>query len=273
MLGISLIQQAMKTPPITLLNSIGLQNAAQKAALAAHMLKAGTVSSPAVEIIAATAGVIAKPAILAQTAKPARAATAAVLATANTTGFSFGELYLNSPAYPANTAIPAIPAKPASAAIVGVPAVAAVAAIPAIVAPAISAIPGWSDAIEFVKSATGMKIVAYLPYKSAPALIGAGTSSVGAINEITPGALQPMLWLDEKASLVPETVVSEPLTLEQYFYKQALAIIAAPESTSTIENVSKVVAGNVVACKKITLNLSAVNYTLGVDALQLGKLG
>jgi hypothetical protein len=273
MLGISLISKAMKTPPITLLNSIGLQNAAQKAALAAHMLKAGTVSSPAVEITSAVVAKAKVPAVIAQTAKPARLATALVTAADNTVGYAFGELYLNSPAYPAGTAIPAIPAKPASAVVVGVAEISAIVAVPAVSAPAIAAIPGWSDAIEFVKSATGMKITAYLPYKSAPALIGAGTSSIGAINEITPPALQPMLWLDEKASRTPEAVVSEPLTLEQYFYKQALEIVAAPDSTSTIENVSKLVAGNVVACKKITLNLTAVNYTLGVDALQLGKLG
>jgi hypothetical protein len=263
----------MKNLATALLSSIGCQNASQKALLAAHILKAGTVSSPAVEIILAVTAVAAKPAVIAQTAKPARAATALVTAAANTTGFGFGELYLNSPAYPIGTAIPAITAKPASAAVVGVPAVAAVLAVPAVVAPAIAAIPGWSDAIDIVKSGNGVKITAYLPYKSSPALVGAGTSAVNAINEITPAALQPALWLDAKATNTPEVISSEPATLEQYLYKQALAIVAAPASTSTIENVSKVINNVVVACKKLTLNLAATGYTLNVDGLQLGKLG
>jgi hypothetical protein len=262
----------MKTPTLALLSSIGLQNAAQKAALAAHIIKAGTISSPAVEITAAVVAKAKIPAVIAQTAKPARPATALVTAAANTVGYSFGQLYLNSPAYPIGTAIPAIPAKPASAVVVGVAEIPAIVAVPAVSAPAIAAIPGWSDAIEFTKSASAVKIVAYLPYKSSPALIGAPTGLVGGINEITPAALQPMLWLDEKASLVPETITVEPATLEQYFYKQALAIVATPASTSTIENATRTINNIVVACKKITLNLTAANYTLGVDALQLGKL-
>jgi hypothetical protein len=262
----------MKTPTLGLLNSIGLQNEAQKAALAAQMLHAATVSSPAVTIAPAVAAVAAKPAIIAQTAKPARAATVAVTAVANTTGYGFGELYLNSPAYPAGTAIPAIPAKPASAAVVGVPAVVAVPAVAAVIAPAITALKGWEDAITITKAVDSFKIVAFLPYSSSPALIGAPSSGIDTINEITQPALQPTAWLDAKASNTLGTAISEPATLERYLYKQALALVAQSGSTSTIENVTKPIIGGVIACKKLTLNLTATDYTLGVDSLQLGKL-
>jgi hypothetical protein len=263
----------MKTPPIALLNSIGLSNEQQKALLAAHMLKAATVSSPAVTITPAVPPKAKVPAVIAQTAKPVRAATQPVAASANTTGFGFGELYLNSPAYPAGIGIPAIGAKPASNAVVGVPEIPAIVGVPAVIAPEIKAIPGWFDAISIAKSANGVQVVAYLPFKSAPALIGASTSGIDAINEITPASLQPLVWLDQKASLTPETIFSEPATLEGYLYKQALAIIGQPDSTSTIENTTKLIGANLVSCKKLTLNLFATDYTLGVDELQLSKIG
>jgi hypothetical protein len=193
----------MKNSPIALLNSLGCVNPSQKAAYAAHVLKAATVSSPAVTIVPAAIATLAK----------------------------------------------------------------------AVVAPAIAAIPGWSDAIEFTKAVGSVKIVAYLPYKSSPALIGAPTGLVDGINEITPTALQAMLWRDAVATATPGTSTDEPLTLEQYFYKQALAIVSVAGSTSTIESVTRTVNNVVVACKKITLNITAANYTLGVDALQMGKLG
>jgi hypothetical protein len=263
----------MKNSSIALLNSLGLANASQKAAYAAHVLKAATVSSPAVTIVPATPLVPAKPEVIAQTAKPARPATALVTAAANTVGYGFGELYLNSPAYPIGTAIPAIPLKPASLAVVGVPASPAIPAVAAVIAPAIAAIPGWSDAIEITKAVGSFKIVAYLPYKSAPALIGAPTGLVDGIAEISPATLQATLWRDAVATATPGTAMSEPATLEQYLYKQALDLVAAPSSTSTIETVVKMINGIATNCKKLTLNLSATNYTLGVETLQLGKLG
>jgi hypothetical protein len=202
----------MKTPSIAFLNSLGLQNAAQKAALAAHFLKTGTLSSPAVIVVPAIA------------ANP--------------------------------TAVPPVLAKAA------------------VSTPAIVAMPGWSDAITFTKTATEVSIVAYLPCVSGGAFAGAATGSIDNIKEITPAALQPTLWLDDKASLTPETLsAAEPLTLEKFFYKQALAIVAQAGSTSKIENVVRTIGSNAVACKKITLNIAATNYTLGVEALQLGKLG
>jgi hypothetical protein len=216
MLGITTkhfsIKSSMKTPSIAFLNNLGLQNPSQKAALAAHFLKAGTVSSPAVVVVPA---VVANP-----------------------------------------TAVPPVTAKAA------------------ISTPVIVAVPGWHDAIEFAKTADSFKIVAYLPCVSGGAFAGKDTGSIDNIKEMTPAALQPTLWVDFKASATPEALVAiEPLTLEKYFYKQALAIVAAPNSTSKIENAVRMIGTNAVACKKVTLNISANNYTLGVEALQLGKLG
>jgi hypothetical protein len=263
----------MKLTPLSVLNQIGLRGAEDKALYAANLLKIATVSSPQVIITPAVAAIPAKAAVIAQTAKPARAATAAVTAANNTTGYGFGELYLNSPAYLANTPIPAIPAKPASAAVVGVPAVVAVPAVAAVVSPKIDALKGWEDAITINKTASNIEIIAYLPYASSPLLIGAGTSSIGAINEMTMPALTPGAWLDTKSSTTPGTATSEPATVEQYLYKQAVDLVAKPGSTSTIENANKLVNGVVVPCKKLTLQLAATDYNVGVEDLQLGKLG
>jgi hypothetical protein len=262
----------MKLTPLSVLNPIGLRGASDKALYAANLLKIATISSPQVIITPAVAAIPAKAAVIAQTAKPARAATAAVTAANNTTGYGFGELYLNSPAYPANTPIPAIPAKPASAAVVGVPAVVGAAAIPAVVSPKIDALKGWEDAITINKTASNIEVIAYLPYASSPLLIGASTSGIGSINEMTMPALTPGAWLDEKSSTTPGTATAEPTTVERYLYKQALELVAVAGSTSTIENANKLVNGVVVACKKLTLQLAATDYTLRVEALQLGKL-
>jgi hypothetical protein len=263
----------MKLTPLSVLNSIGLREAADRALYAAHLLKTGSVSSPAVTITPAVPAIAAKPAIIAQTAKPARAATAAVTAAQNTTGYGFGELYLNSPAYPIGTPIPAIPAKPASAEVIGVAAVVAVPGVAAVVSPKIDALKGWEDAITINKTASNIEVIAYLPYASSPLLIGASTSGIGSINEMTAPALTPGAWLGEKSSTTPDTATSEPLTVERYLYKQALELVAAPGSSSTIENANKLVNGVVVPCKKLTLQLAATDYTLGVEDLQLGKLG
>ncbi len=167
---------------------------------------------------------------------------------------------------PAAVVVPAVVANPTA-----VPPVIAKAAVST---PAITAIPGWHDAIEITKAADSFKIVAYLPCIMGGALAGASTGSIDLIREMTSSALQPTLWLDEKASTTPETLTAaEPLTLEKYFYKQALAIVNAPGSTSKIENAIRMIGVNAVACKKVTLNIAATNYVLGVEALQLGKLG
>jgi hypothetical protein len=258
----------MKTTPIPVLNTIGFTNAAQKVAYAALLLQFGTVPSPAVTLAAAIPAILAAAEVLAKPAYPARAASAAVAAAANTAGVAAGALYLNSPAYPAGTAIPAIPAKPATAAIIGKPAVVAVPAVPAIVAPAVTPIPGWIDAVSTVRTANALTITAYLPVATSPRLFGAATSTVESIKEITPPALIADRWLDAKASNVPETITAEPPTLEQYFYKYATQL-----SGTTVTDVVKLVNGVPVTCKKVVVTVAAANYDLTTEALQLGKLG
>jgi hypothetical protein len=262
----------MKLPLLADLNAIGLRAPADRALLAAHWLKTATVSSPAVTITLAVPAIAAKAEVIAQTAKAARAATAAVPANAANPAHPFGTLFLNSPAYPAGAALPAFPAKPASAEVIGVPAVVAVPAIPAVVSPAIAALKGWEDAIQINKTASNIEIIAYLPYASSPMLIGASTSGIGAINEMTTPTLIPGKWLGTKASATAGTETLVPPTVEQYFYKQAQALVALPGSTSTIENSSKSINGVVVPCKKVTLQLAATGYDLGVEDIQLGKL-
>jgi hypothetical protein len=263
----------MKLPLLAELNAIGLRAPADRALLAAHWLKIATVSSPAVTIIPAVPAIPARAEVIAQTAKPARATSAAVAANASNPAHPFGTLFLNSPAYPAGAALPAFPAKPASAEVIGVAAVVAVPLIPAVVSPKIDALKGWEDAIQINKTAFNIEIIAYLPYASSPLLVGSGTSSVGAINEMTMPALNPGKWLGTKSSttLGNETVV--PPTVEQYFYKQAQALVAQAGSTSTIENSTKLINGVVVPCKKVTLQLAVADYDAGVEDLQLGKLG
>jgi hypothetical protein len=262
----------MKLPVLAELNAIGLRGAADRALLAAHWLKTATVSSPAVTIVPEVPAIAARAAVIAQTAKPLRPQSPIVLAANNTTGYGFGELYLNSPAYPAGTQIPAIPQKPASAEVIGVPAVVAVPKVPAVTSPKIDALKGWDDAIQINKSADNIEIIAYLPYSSSPQLLGSDTSSIGAINEMTAPALAPSKWLGTKSSTTPGTETVLPATVERYFYKQALELVAESGSTSTIENSTKLVNGVVTPCKKLTLQLAATNYTLGVENIQLGKV-
>jgi hypothetical protein len=263
----------MKLPVLAELNAIGLRAPADRALLAAHWLKTATVSSPAVTITPAVPAIIARPEVIAQTAKPARAASAAVAANAANPAHPFGTLFLNSPAYPAGAALPAFPAKPASAEVIGVPAVVGVPLVPAVVSPKIDALKGWEDAIQINKTASNIEIIAYLPYASSPLLVGSGTSSIGAINEMTMPALNPGKWLGSKSSNAAATETSVPPTVEQYFYKQAQALVAEAGSTSMIENSTKLINGVVVPCKKITLQLAATDYDLGAEDLQLGKLG
>ncbi len=263
----------MKLPSLADLNAIGLRAPADRALIAAHWLKIATVSSPSVTITPEIPAVAARPEVKAQTAKPLRPQTAIVTAAQNTTGYAFGELYLNSPAYPAGTQIPAIPQKPASQEVIGVPAVIAVPKVAAVVSPKIDALKGWEDAIEINKSESNIEIIAYLPYASSPLLIGASTNGIGAINEMTMPSLVPGKWIGAKSSNIPGIETSVPPTVEQYFYKQAQALVAASGGTSTIQNSTRLINGLIVSCKKIVLNIFATNYDLEVDDLQLGKLG
>jgi hypothetical protein len=281
----------MKTPSLALLNSLGLQNTAQKALLAAHMLKAATVSSPAVTISPAITGVVGKRAVPGYAGFAGFAGQTALL---NTTGKLAGEVFPGrpavaavtasngygavvaipvldpSPAYPAGTAIPSYAAVPARPAVVEV---LPVTAATAVTAPEIKAIPGWSDAIEINKTASQIQIVAYLPVSTGPLLIGAPINGINSINEMTPAALQPMFWLDAKASITPESITSEPAKLEQYFYKQALALVAQVGSNSTIQNVNRLINGTTVSCKKLMLSFDVNAYDLTSESLQLSNVG
>jgi hypothetical protein len=258
----------MKTPPIALLNSIGFTNPAQKLLFAAAALKNALVSSPGATITPAIAPKPAVIEVIAQTAKPARAATAAVDAGQNT-GKSFGELYLNSPAYLPGTPIPAIPAKPASSAVVGVPGSPAVLAVPAVVSPAIAAIKGWEDAIDISVDRFGnVGVVVELPYSSSMLLVGA----VPTVSEITQPALVMDKWLDSKASTTPEVIASEPLTLEAYFYKYAKSYLVQHPVVGTIKKTNKLVNGILLPTKKIVLTLAATAYDINSDSLQLPSI-
>jgi hypothetical protein len=259
----------MKTPSLALLNSIGFTNPAQKVLYAAAVLKAALVSSPAVTISAAVPVVAAKAEVIAQTAKSARSASLAVSGVANTTGYGFGELYLNSPAYPIGTPIPAIPAKPASVAVVGVPAVVGVAAVPAVVSSSVTAIKGWEEAVTISRDRSGgIGIFVYLPYTSSAGLIGA----TPIILEMTPPTLQPLSWLDTKASETLETLTTEPPTLEQYFYKYAKLLLGMdPTNTSIFKNM-RLINGVTTPVKEVKLILPSTNYDFNSDSLQLDKL-
>jgi hypothetical protein len=264
------LRLSMKTPSLALLNSIGFTTPAQKLLYAASLLKAATLSSPAVQISPAVPAVVAKLEVIAQTAKPARPASAAVEGGVNP-GHGFGELYLNSPPYPAGTPIPAIPAKPASAAVVGIPGVAAVAAIPAIVAPAVVALKGWEDAIVISSGRVPntIDVVVSLPVNSSGYLIGAEAT----VNEITPTTLSVDSWLDNKASMTAETITNEPPTLEQYFYKYAKYYLVEHSTVGSITKSTKLMKdGVIIPVKKITLSLAVTNYDYFIDSLQLDKV-
>jgi hypothetical protein len=261
----------MKTPLLPVLNPIGFTKPAQKALYAASVLRAGLSNSPQVILVPKVAAVVGRPQVIAQTAKPARAASDPVPAAANTTGYTFGQIYLNSPAYPAGTAIPAIPAKPPSAEVVGISAIVAAPEIPAVIAPAVIALKGWENAIQITKTAELITIESYLPFANSPGILGGNTSTVDGILEITP-PIQPAKWLDAPASAVPTVDTVEVDTLEKYLYKQALALRAIDNVSNTIVDEIKSVNGISVSVKHITLKLPAAAYDPTGASLQLAKL-
>jgi hypothetical protein len=257
----------MKTPSIALLNSIGFTNPAQKVLYAANALKLATTSSPSVTVFPAIPAVIARPEVVAQTAKPFRPATAAVLGGENT-GRSFGELYLNSPAYLPGAPIPAIPDKPASAAVVGIPGVVGVSAVAAVISPAIVAIKGWEDAVSIEVDRLGnIGVIVELPYSTSTALIGAAATPL----EITPSALVANTWLDVKASNNAEAISNEPATIEQYFYKYVKSLLAL-SNVGTIKKATKLVNGILIPVLNFNLVLAANQYDENLDSLQLNKV-
>lgn len=245
--------------------NIGLSHQAQRAYYAALVLKSALISSPAVLVSAAVSAVVGRPAVLAQTAKPARAATAAVLASNNTTGYAFGELYLNSPPYPAGTAIPAIPAKPASAAVIASPAITAVAAKPAVSSPAVAAVKGWEDAITIQRNSTTITITAELPLLTGAGIVGSDKLTIG---EITPSTLQANAWVDGYVGT--NTPLGNDLatdTLEQFFYKHAV------QCEHVITDTVRVVNGIPLACKKLVVTIYPYpDFDYGSTAPQVIKV-
>lgn len=253
----------MKTN-VTLHNKIGFQQPSEKVWYTAHVLKAALLNSPAVPLVAAVPARTAKAAVIAQTAKPARAATAAVTAANNTTGYGFGELYLNSPAYPIGTAIPAIIAKPASAAVAAVDAITAMSASPAISSPAVVALNGWSDAISISKSSADdlLTVTAQLPVIQGVGVIG---SSKLVIGEITPTALRAENFLDNFVYALGQSTdcldnVADT-TLEQVFWRNALLC------DHVITDTTRTIDGVLISCKTIVVTLypsSSYNFSSGM---------
>jgi hypothetical protein len=196
----------------------------------------------------AVAAVKAVPAVIAQTAKPLRAATALVTAANNTTGYGFGELYLNSPAYPIGTAIPAIGQKPASNAVIGKDAVIGTSASVEVKSPAVVALKGWEDAITIVKSETEIIVTAELPVANGVGLVGSTKTVIG---EMTPAALQANAWVSNIVyALGTATPVAEQVaTLEQYLYNHAL------ECTHVVTNTMRNIHDFAVPCKKLVITL------------------
>jgi hypothetical protein len=245
----------MKTN-LTVLKSIKFTNHAQRCLYAAMLLQAATIDSPAVQIQTARATIPGKAAVIGQTAKPARPASVAIPANANTSGYGFGELFLNSPAYPIGTAIPAFPAKPASAAVIGVSAVAPLPAIQSISSPAVTKIPGYESAIAISKFNDSITIEAFLPIAQSPLLLG---SSKESFKEITSPNLVCPAWIGLVASTVDDTFSTTaytPQTLEEYLHFWAKETVNASTSGS-VSYETKVFNGVAEKCKKISLIMSA----------------
>lgn len=236
---------------LNVLKNIGIQNDAQKAVYLAHCLKTACLSSPPITLSAAIPAIPAKAAVIAQTAKPARAASLAIAAAANTVGYGFGEIYLNSPAYPVGTAIPAIAAKPASTAVVGVPAVVAVAAVPAVITPDVKALPGWEDAIKFVVGLNAqnqpatLTVTADLPYYAGAAMYG---SNITKIAEITPPTLVANKWVGTEASVesIEYAIDATFLHMEEMLFDYGYGL-----ETGSYSNEVRMVAGKAVPVKRL----------------------
>jgi hypothetical protein len=255
----------MKTN-ISLQTSLRCSDPAKKVRYAAHVLQAACTSSPEILIRQAVAAIPAKPAILAQTAKPQRPQSAAVAGINNTTGYKFGELYLNSPAYPAGTNIPLITAKPASAEVIGKEATVYVPAVTAVSSPKVDAIPGYEDAISVVVSAQSIIVTAELPYSKGVRIVGSNKLSIG---EITPSALQAKEWVDfpseaDLAATLPDVPTD---TMEQYLWRNALLC------NHTITDIVRNVNGKNISCKRLVVTLYPTGqFDLNSDSLQLNEI-
>jgi hypothetical protein len=246
--------------------SIRFENPGQKVWYAAHVLKAAVRNCPTAIVKDLVPAIKGSPAIIAQTAKAARPQSLAVPASANITGYAFGELYLNSPAYPIGTAIPAIPAKPASLAVIGKSAVVATPGSPAIYSPQVVAIPGWEDAIQIIKSQTELKVIFQLPVLTGLGIVGSVKTVIG---EISPSNLQANGWFSEISYNLDPTNIDTILypTLEEYLYKHAL------DCDNTVTDTSRIVNGINIPCKTVEVNLyhSSTFNPDNVD-IQLSKI-
>lgn len=243
----------------TLQASLNFLNNAQVAFYAATVLKSALLSSPP---LTAQKARKASPEVLAQTAKSARAASAAVLGVDNTTGYAFGELYLNSPAYPIGTPIPAIPAKPASAAVAYA---AAVTALPEIKVPAVVALKGWEDAISINSVSNTFVITAQLPVTTSVGIVGSTSTVIG---EITPPGLQATAWMAGKASnLTPGLNDPTILTLESLLFTYGKLC------EHTISDSVRVVNGVTIACKTLVVTVyKSIAYDDQNPAPQLASI-
>lgn len=258
----------MKSNPV-LQATLNCTYAEQKVWYAANVLKAACTSSPAVLVRAAVPAIAAKPAIIAQTAKPARPASAAVTAANNTTGYGFGELYLNSPAYPIGTAIPAIPAKPASAEVIARAAIVAVPAVTALTSPAVIAIPEQSGAIKIDKSVAGqITINVKLPLCEGVGIVG---SNLEKIKEFTPSALQATAFLQPGTGNSPVLNLGGDIaaeTLEDYLYRN-IKLCNHTENLSIAENEE----GDVRRTLELNVTLYTANgFDVNSNLLQLGQI-
>lgn len=254
---------------IPLQTSLTFSNYGHRAYYKALMLLAGLTNSPAIDINPAIAAVVGKRAI---PGFDGVAATPAVTAAANTTGYAIGARSAGRPAvagvpasdgYAAVIAIPAIAPSPAYA--IGVPVplfpviparpaqalVVPVTAVAKISTPAVVAIKGFADAVKIIKTATSIDLEVVLPVYQSSKLAGSTKLMLG---EITSSALQATAWLDTPASLAfpcgsvpnPDLAID---SMETAFYKDAVKLGA------TITDVIKDVAGVLTACKKIELTL------------------
>lgn len=256
----------MKTPLLALLNSIGFANAAQKCMYAAHLLRAALTNSPAITV---RKKVAAKAAVAYRPAYPARAASAAIPASPSNPAIAANTLFFGQAAIAAGAAVPAFPAKAATPEVL---AQAAVAAVTELKSPEIKALLGWADAVTIVESAASISIEVYLPVSHGVELLGGSSETIEALGEITPPVASSD-WLDTKASSTPDTSLAEPLTLEQYFAKHAIAFLA-DGGTGTDTFVNKMVGTYSVACRKFNLMLPTNgSFDPSLASIQLDKIG
>ncbi|NJR31626.1 MAG: hypothetical protein HC778_00545 [Chamaesiphon sp. CSU_1_12] len=147
-----------------------------------------------------------------------------------------------------------------------------VAAKAAVVAPAITPLVGYADAIKIEDLSDGVvQITAYLPQATAAKLIG---STVQKTLEITPTNATPLLWVGAKASNVPESVTTLPATLEEYFLNCASNAINLGFDAGSITTENRLLGGTVKTCTKVSLKVQrdgSANYSN--PDLQLATVG